>query len=165
MTEKSIEKIIAEELRGDDRQTAEQFAAFLREEGMEFVRDRGYWRDKIYFLVQYRGDCICFIAVKDPEEPENRWTVWSDNLKEEYLSGEGMDEGMKRAAWKHVDECRRCGSCGGGSRRTIFGRAFDAVCGCTFRFVNPGAEDLSFLKEMVKLRKRQGLEQAARQKG
>ena len=76
MREKSIEEIVAEELRGGDRQTAEEFIAFLREEGMEFVRDRGYWRDKIYFLAQYQGDCVCFIAVKNP-------TMWRKRISPE----------------------------------------------------------------------------------
>ena len=36
--------------------------------------------------------------------------------------------------------------------KIIFGKVFDDVCGCTFRIDNPKREDLSFLKEMAKIR-------------
>lgn len=129
MNEKPIEEIINEELSADDRAVALDFAAFLRDNELEFVRDRGHWRDKIYFLVQYNHECVCFMAINDPDE--------------------------KETAWKHVDLCGHCGSCGGGKDKVIFGKKFDRVCGCTFRFDNPDRNDLSFMKKMVELKIRE----------
>lgn len=129
MNEKPVEEIINEELSADDRAVALDFAAFLRDNELEFVRDRGYWRDKIYFLVQYNHECVCFMAINDPDE--------------------------KETAWKHVDLCGHCGSCGGGKDKVIFGKKFDRVCGCTFRFDNPDRNDLSFMKKMVELKIRE----------
>lgn len=37
----------------------------------------------------------------------------------------------------------------------IFGREFDRVCNCTFRFDDPDANDLAFMKKMVELKKRE----------
>lgn len=64
-----------------------------------------------------------------------------------------VEEEIKEIAWKQVDRCGNCGSCGGGRKKVIFGREFDGVCGCTFRVDNPGAKELLFLKKMVEIRK------------
>lgn len=158
MVEKSIEEVIGEELSLDDRRVALDFVAFLRETGVDFVRDQGYWRDKVYFLVQYHHDCVCFIAVNDPDEPENRWTVWSDDMSPAYLANDAIESELKGIAWEHVDLCGNCGSCGGGRNKLIFGKEFERVCVCTFRFDNPGINDLPFLKKMVEIRKQELLE-------
>lgn len=155
MKEKSIEEIINEELSSDDKKAALEFVAFLRESGLEFVRDRGYWRDKIYFLVQYHDECVCFIAMKDPDEKEINWTVWSDDIAPSYLTDNEVEDELKQTAWEHVDFCGNCGSCGGGRKKTIFGKEFDRVCGCTFRFDDPGIKELAFMKKMVELKKKE----------
>ncbi|MDE7202576.1 MAG: hypothetical protein K2O91_11915 [Lachnospiraceae bacterium] len=64
-----------------------------------------------------------------------------------------MEEEVKNIAWKYVDHCGNCGSCGGGKQKIVFGKRFERVCGCTFRIDNPMATDLPFLKKMVELRK------------
>ena len=105
---------------------------------------------KIYYLCKFNGEYICFIAIKDPDEPENHWTIWSEdsNAYEDVTA----DESVKNAAWKHVDHCGNCGSCGGGKTKNIFGKVFDDVCGCTFRVDNAIQSDLPFLKKMIELR-------------
>ncbi len=158
MKEKLIEEIINEELSADDRAVALDFVAFLRENELEFVRDRGYWRDKIYFLIQYDQECVCFMAINDPDEKDNRFTVWSDEMHEEYLTEEAVENSLKETAWKHVDLCGHCGSCGGGKDKVIFGKKFDRVCGCTFRVDNPDRNDLAFMKKMVELKIRELIE-------
>ncbi len=116
----------------------------------EFYRDESdCWKDKIYFWVKHKDDCVCFIAIKDPDEPNNRWTVWSDDICSEYLSDNFIDENLKQIALNNVDECGYCGSCGGGKSKVIFGREFNAVCGCTFRFDNPQLSDLPFIEYMI----------------
>ena len=52
-----------------------------------------------------------------------------------------------------ADACIDCGSCAGGKRKTVFGKAFDGVCGCTFRIDNPTEKEIPFLKQMVIIRK------------
>lgn len=154
MTEKSIEEIINNELPPDDKIDALDFVAFLRGNGFEFIRDKGYWKDKIYFLVLFNNDCVCFISIKDPDETKNRWTVWSDDMSSAYLNDITVENRLKESAWEHVDICGNCGSCDGGRPKIIFGRTFNNVCGCTFRFDNPSRHDLIVLKKIVELRKK-----------
>lgn len=64
-------------------------------------------------------------------------------------------EKIKETAWKHIDRCGHCGSCGGGRHKVIFGKEFNDVCGCTFRVDNPDPEDLMFLEKMAEIRKKE----------
>lgn len=159
MSEQKIEDHIISELPLDDQKIALDFIGYLRSSDMEFVRDTGgCWKDKIYYWVRYKGNkskCTCFIAINDPDEKDNRWTVWSDDMSSEFLADYPIENELKEIALKHVDTCGNCGSCGGGKPKVIFGKEFDRVCGCTFRVDNPGEKELSFLKKMIEIRKRE----------
>lgn len=96
---------------------------------------------------------MCFIAIKDPHEPNNFWTVWS-NDSSAYEDASISDE-IKNIGWQYVDHCGNCGSCDGGKEKVIFGKSFPQVCGCTFRIDNAAQETLPFLKAMVCLRIRE----------
>ena len=103
--------------------------------------------------MKYHEKCVCFIAIKDPDEIENHWTIWSDDMGSEWLANSLIANNIKEKAWEYVGHCGHCGSCNGGRQKTIFGREFFDVCGCTFIIDNPTKEDLAFLKEMVEIRK------------
>lgn len=80
---------------------------------MTFYRDScDCWKNKIYYWVKKDKECVCFIAIADPDEPDNLWTVWSENSKmyEEPIA----ENDIKTIAWNHVDYCGNCGSCKGG---------------------------------------------------
>ena len=152
----NIEKIISKELVGKDRAVADKFVEYLRKNKFKFYRDEcDCWKDKIYFWVKYKDECVCFIAINDPDEPNNRWTVWSNDISSEYLNDNSLDDNLKQSAINNVDECGHCGSCGGGKSKVIFGKKFDAVCGCTFRFDNPQLNDLPFIEYMIEATVRQ----------
>ncbi len=145
-----IKELIMQNLDGDDRIVANKLIEYLQENNFEFYRDEcDCWKNKIYFWIKYKDECVCFIAIKDPDEPDNRWTVWSADIESVYLNDNSVDENTKQVAFNNVDECGRCGSCGGGKSKIIFGREFDAVCGCTFRIDNPQLSDLPFIKYMI----------------
>ena len=147
MNELNIKDYIRRELPTDDRDIA------LEENHMTFYKDNcDCWKDKIYYWVKYGEKCVCFIAINDPDEPENRWTVWSDDMESELLEKYPVDNEVKERAWQHIDHCGNCGSCGGERRKVVFGREFDKVCGCTFRADNPAFDDLPFLKIMAEIR-------------
>lgn len=152
MDERNIEEIIYEELSSGDQEIALDFVRHLHKMKLDFVRDRGYWKNKIYYLIKLDDQCVCFIAIKDPDEKDNRWTVWSDDMDSSFLEKYPLEKSLRETAWEHVDLCGACGSCGGGRHKTIFGKTFEKVCGCTFRFDNPDAEDLLFMKKMVDIR-------------
>lgn len=118
---------------------------------LQFTKDNGYWKDKIYYLVKQGDTCVCFISIKDPDEKDNRWTVWSDDIDGGLLKEFSLDDNLKLTACDHIDHCGNCGSCGGGRHKVIFGKEFDDVCGCTFRFDNPTDNDLKFMEKMIEI--------------
>ena len=149
----SLKSLISEHLSGSAKSVALEFCDFLQENKLEFYRDTGYWKNKIYFHIRFRGECVCFIAIRDPDEPENLWTVWSEDCPAYETSA--VDDAIKATAWSHVDFCGNCGSCAGGRQKIIFGKPFDRVCGCTFRVDNPSQDQLPFLKTMVEIRRKE----------
>ena len=154
MSLQKIEDHILRELSPQDQIIAQDFVEYLKDNGMEFVRDNGEcWKNKIYYWVMYQTKCVCFIAINDPDEKDNRWTVWSDDMSSDFLKSYPVDNEIKEIAWHHVDTCGNCGSCNGGRKKIIFGKEFDKVCGCTFRIDNPDADELAFMKKMVEIRK------------
>ena len=152
---KSIERAVKANLRGDNLENALGFTAFLRANKMQFVRGKGYWQDKLYFLVKYKNDFVCFILIgaEYPGEAPDRWIIWADNSGSNCFEDFPLDERMKEIAWANVDTCGSCGYCGGGTRKTLFGKAFDRVCITPMSFLNPDAETMGFVKKMVAIRK------------
>ena len=136
MSEQSIEEIISDNLPVAYQGNALDFIRFLRENEMELIRDNGYWENKIYYLIKFQNKYMCFIAIKDfPIETE-----------------------LKETAWEHADVCQNCGSCSGGRKKIIFGKEFDNICSTTFRFDNPDAADLLFMKKLLSAGKREILQ-------
>ena len=157
MFEESIENHIRECLVGDAQKHASDFVAYLRAQGMLFERGAGYWADKRYWMIGTQGKYVCFMlingqgALRHPDEPEG-WIVWSDDSGEDRFADAPLDERMKETAWKHLDFCGHCGGvCDGGTRRIVFGKAFDQICRTAFRFDNPGAEEIACMKELARL--------------
>ena len=149
--QEQIEREISKNLTGEMRETALKFTAFLKSHGLMFHRDRsGDWAEKIYYWARSDKNCVCFIAVKDPDEPENAWTVWSDDSAA-YEAPLG-DAETSEIGLKYVTRCEKCGACGGGRVKTVFGKRISGVCMCTFRVDNADLNGLPFLKTMVELR-------------
>ena len=124
---------------------------------MRFVRGKGYWEDKLYWMIAYQDQYVCFILLhgSGSEAEFAPWTIWSDDSDSPWYADFPLDAHMRQTAWKHVDICGNCGGCGnpGGSRKTVFGREFDHVCRTTLRFVNPDREALACAEKMVEIRK------------
>lgn len=159
MGELTIRDYIYQELSPCEQEIALDFITYLEENHMTFFKDNGAcWKDKIYYWVKLGDRCVCFIVIKDPDEPENHWTIWSEDMGSEWLENASVRSEIKGIVWRYVGHCGHCGSCSGGRRKVIFGKVFDDVCGCTFRVDNPVAEDLLFLKEMVEIRKKEIME-------
>ena len=146
-----IEKDIREQLFSDDRNIALDFVHYLKDHQMNFIRENGCWKDKIYYVVKFKEKCVCFVAIKDPDERENRWTVWFGDQDSDWSEACELKEQEKEIAWKHVDFCGACGSCDGGKRKTIFGKEFENVCDCTFRFDNPEIKELAVMKKIAEV--------------
>ena len=64
MADQEITTLIAENLKGKDREVALFFTEFLQSQSLSLIRDRGFWKDKIYA----RSTClktmrICWIRI------------------------------------------------------------------------------------------------------
>ena len=120
---KQIETYIDENLCGETKQTALVFVEYLKENGLTFYRDTcDCWKDKIYYWVKLGNECVCFIAIADPDEPNNLWTVWSDDCKA-YEDASVSDQ-IKNVGSQYVDHCGNCGSCGVGKKKSFSERVF-----------------------------------------
>lgn len=95
---KRIEDYISENLIDEAKAAALEFVAFLRNNNIEFYRDKGsYWKDKIYYWLKFKEECVAFIVIKDPDEPDNLWTVWSDDSAT--FNNDIMDDKIKNNSW------------------------------------------------------------------
>jgi len=154
MPEQRIENFICEVLTGDAQKNALEFVAYLRANEMLFERGKGYWENKLYWLIKYKNEYVCFILINAPDEKPDLWTIWSDDSDSNWFEDFPLDEHMKEIAWKNVDFCVNCGgNCSPGKRKTIFGKEFNNVCRTTMKFTNPDVEELEFMKKMVVIRK------------
>ncbi|GHV36295.1 hypothetical protein FACS18949_15540 [Clostridia bacterium] len=128
-----------------------ELAAHLRSLGMSFERGKDYWADKLYWVVNYKGESVCYVLLND--EAVEPWTIWSDDSGSDWFESYPLDVQTKEIAWEHVDFCGNCGSCDGGTTKTIFGKAFDNVCRTTFRLDNPTAKAVECVKKLMEIRK------------
>ena len=104
MTELSIKDYIRNGLFFEAQSVALDFVSFLEEKGVDFYKDNcDCWKDKIYYQCKFNNCCVCFISIKDPDEPQDLWTVWSDDIKSEWLDKCDVDDEIKKLAWKYVD--------------------------------------------------------------
>ena len=157
-----ITKTINDTLNGDALQNAQDFAAFLADSDMQFVRGGGYWADKLYWCVNYKDESVCYILLED-----SSWTVWSDDSDYNSFEDFPLGEDMKEIAWKHLGICDNAERCFDGcarKRKVFFGKEFDNVCGTSMKFENPNAEMVECLKKLMEIRKNSILEVAQCQK-
>ncbi len=133
------------------------FVNYLKANEMQFERGKGYWEDKLYWIIKYKDEYVCFILINGfgSEEKFAPWTIWTDDSDSRCFSDFPLDESSKEFAWKNIDFCGNCGGCDnpGGSRKTIFGKEFDNVCITTMRFINPDTIEVECVKNLVKIRK------------
>lgn len=157
----NIEETIKQELIGDDQKRTLAFVSFLRANEMEFIRGDGYWANQYYWYVRYMGDDICYILVNGTGEEKDSaplavWADTSDSSDGSWYENNLLDKHTNEIAWDNVDFCAKCtpGSpCYGGMCKTVFGREFNGVCRCTFRFDKPDDRELECIKKLIEMRK------------
>lgn len=121
MSELHINDYIYRELSPDKQEIAIDFVQYSEEKSLAFYRDNcDYQKDKIYYWAKFIDKCVCFISIKDPDEAENHWTIWSDDIGSQWLENYLNDNEFKEVAWKHVDHCGHCGACTGGQNKITF---------------------------------------------
>jgi len=80
-------------------------------------------------------------------------TVWTDDSGSKWYENCRLNDELLELAWKNVDYCVHCGSCSGGTQKTVLGKEFDNVCRTVLRFINPDEQEFRVIKELIKLRK------------
>jgi hypothetical protein len=156
MLEQSIEQIINEALSGSTQQNALALASFLKANDISCERSTiGYWKDKIYFICNYKEQSVCYISINETEP--NTWNIQGDDSGVDWFESEPIDKRMKEIAWKHVSVCENEKRCFEGCVRTnkiIFGKAFNSVCPITIKFDNPNTEEVECMKAIFEARKK-----------
>jgi len=159
MAEQRIENTIHDALKGDAKELALEFVAYLRANEIPIEDAENYWD------VQYNGKTVCFIYIDGSEAKPGPWTIWSDQEPGSWVSwADGkrtsickkvsVDEDIKTIAWANANFCESCGGdCSPGKQKTILGKPFEGVCSSAIAFTNPNADMVRCAKEMVLARK------------
>lgn len=131
------------------------FLSFLNRNSMCFERILGYWKNQFYWIIKHNNECVCYILLNGigDEKQFAPLTIWSDDSNSNWYEDYQLSNEMKNCAWENVDYCVHCGSCGGGTRKIIFGKAFTNVCTTAMRFTNPNQQTFAVIKELVRARK------------
>ena len=145
MSEKRIEDVINEVLKGEAQKNALDFAAFLNENEIIVGENLGE--------AAYKGEAVCYMHFDGSDQVPGPWTIWSDGSTVYEYEDVLQDEGIRETAWAHANVCGDCGAgCSPGKRKTIFGKEFDNICSATFMFTNPDAKTLECVKQLLKIR-------------
>ena len=130
------------------------FISYLNSNSLTFERLLGYWENQHYYSVKYKNESVCYILVNGSGDEQQfaPLTIWSDDSGSNWYENYPLSNDLKKIAWDNVDYCGHCGSCAGGTQKTIFGKPFENVCRITFRFTNPNTEEFTVIKELVHAR-------------
>ena len=154
MSEQKIENYIIKHLAGDTQKNALEFVAYLRDNEMQFKRDKnGYWADKLYWHIICNNKYVCFILINGYEA--GHWVIWFEDGDSDCFADFPVDERTKTIALTNVDIFK--GDCGGGQceglRKVIFGKEFESLYRTLMCFNNPDAETVGCMKKLVEISK------------
>ena len=143
MSDKRIEDTMREALSGDALKHALDFAEFLNANGMVVNGAE----------VSYNGKVVCYMHLEKGQDYPSPWTIWTDGGYSCEHEDVPMDEHLKEIAWANINKCGNCGSkCAPGTRKTIFGKAFDDVCSADMAFYVPDAKTQECVKKLLMMR-------------
>jgi len=144
----AIEEVIGACLDGDLKETAMDFALWMRENKMPFKLNTSTTRSQ---RADYKGERICHIIVYDDEVDFNHvdkhnpgdpqyWSVSPCLWHWEKYEGYIVDERWQNIFWDNVRYCNNCSSkgrdagkippqpCAGGVCKNFFGKDFNGLC-------------------------------------
>lgn len=143
-TKPKIEDIIYDLLKGNRKQDALDFVAYVKS-----LKMTPQWASANSWAVSYKNKRVCYIKVGN-DSWYIRPSVSYDSSYENFISSENLEE----VVWKNIHFCRRCGKCAPGKHETILGRAFDNVCySIQLELHNPDATALNCAKKLVVFRR------------
>ncbi len=148
-------RIVKETFESDLKDNTLDFLLFLRSGFMNFTRIKGYWRNQFYWVVKYKDECVCYILLngKGDEKQFSPLTIWTDDSSSNWYENCQLNDELSKSALKNIDYCVHCGSCIGGTYKTVLGKGFDNVCRTVMKFTNPDEQEFRVIKDLVKIRK------------
>jgi len=149
-TRLKIEDDLAATLTGDRLKNAQQFIAFMKENGMTLHQEHST-------AFEYNGEWVCIIITM-PIGGEPGWVIFDNPLTSKF-DDFPVDEHLKGFAWEHVNICTTCGGSSGcgsqpGRDKIIFGKEFNNVCTSEVAFWNPDGDALSKIMQMISIWKK-----------
>jgi len=148
MSNKRIEDAFNDVLNGDVLKNALNFVDFLS--ANEIIQ---VGQHEMY----YKDECVCYM---DTRNESHSWIVWTEGDYSNEHKGFPIDERTKKIAWANVMKCGNCDGvdCSPGKTKIILGKEFENICNAdnvkmAFMFINPDAETLECVKELVIMRK------------
>jgi len=139
----SFEETITKVLEGKTQENALDFVAFLKANNMATGENHS--------TVTYEGNVIAYMHMDGKDEMPGPWTVWP-SVTGDVPDGFTLDDNMKAVAWANINICADCGSgCAPGSKKVVYGKEFDNVCGALLAFTNPNGDALLCLKKIMQL--------------
>jgi len=140
---KTFEEAIMSSLSGDTQKNALDFAAFLKENDMATGENHS--------TILFRGDVLAYMYMDGKAEMPGPWTIWP-SASGDVPDGFIFDEAMKQVAHAHVNICGDCGSgCAPGSRKSVYGKESDNVCGAVLAFTDPSEDALACVKKILEM--------------
>ena len=141
MSNQAFKGTILNTLTGETQQNALDFASFLDEKGM--TADSGQ--------ISCNGQVICYMHMDGKAEMPGPWTLWP-SVTGTVPEGFALSEAMTKIVHEHVNICGDCGSkCAPGSRKMVYGKEFDNVCGALLAFTDPTPDVLACVKKLLEL--------------
>jgi len=157
MSEKKIEDSIGEVLTGEAQENALAFVSHLRANDMLIERFVYHGEDKRHWEIKFKDEIVCYVLLNDPDDETISWTIMPDNSSTNRFAEFQADDDLKEIAWNNLNICHNgnCGGCsqGTGTRKKIFGKEIDNVCGMAYNFTNPDIMALKLAKKMMDIRK------------
>lgn len=153
---KVIYKIVSETFESELKKNTLDLLSFLENNSVNLIRLKGYWENQFYWVAKYHNNCVGYILVNGcgDEKQFSPITIWTDDSDSDWYVNCKISEELSEKALKNVDYCVHCGSCGGGTYKTIFGKGFDNVCRTVMRFTNPNEQEFMVIKELIKIRQK-----------
>jgi len=152
MSERKIEDVVRDVLKGDAQKNALDLIAHLRTSGgKDFSIAKHNESDESLWLI---GEGIGVMFVNGSDDFPGPWTLWvdGDNIGEHTAAD--VDAHVKEVAWANIAPCGSCGGqCSPGFRKRVFGKDFENVCNSTLMFTNADTDTLACLKQIVDVRK------------
>jgi len=145
-----IDDVINDVLIDEKRKNALAFVAYLRANKMN-----PGWAATNTWTLKHKGKLMLTIRLTGADYFTHRKTIESDS----WLISPPFDrtsdyndvpiDGFKETVWANVNYCAGCIKCRPGNTYTLIGKQFNSVCNSMVVFVNPGADEIECVKQLM----------------